>query len=86
MRFETLHVDRDQRYVLGRDQDTGKPVFAIPVRNQMTEYDEYYDISELELETLLSNALRASHFARQCGERMHDLRLILRPGLDRGHY
>jgi hypothetical protein len=86
MRFETIFVSREHRYALCRDLESGKPAFALPVRNQMTEYDEWYDISEHELAFLLSHEAAAIQFARQCGARMHDVRLILRPGLDRGAY
>ena len=86
MRFETIHCSREHRYALERDTETGKPVFSIPVRNQYAEYEEYYDISEAELEHLLANENKAVMFAKQCGQRMHDLRLILRPGLERGYY
>jgi hypothetical protein len=84
MRFETIHVSREDRYALARDRETGEPVFSIPVQNLKVEYEEYYRLSEQELEFLRADPASARHFARQCGERMHDLRLVLKPGLDRG--
>lgn len=86
MRFEPIFVSREHRYALYRDLETGRPVFGLPVRNQSIEYDEYYDISEAELDHLLRNELAARSFARQCGSHDHDLRLVLRPGTDRGAY
>lgn len=86
MRFETIFASREQRYALCRDLETGRPVFSLPVQNQMSEYSEWYEISEEELSYLLLHEAAAINFARQCGARMHDLRLILRPGLDRGVY
>ena len=86
MRFEPIFVSREHRYSLCRDLETGRPVFALPVQNQRVEYEEYYDVTEAELEHLLRDELAAKWFAKQCGDRDHDLRLLIRPGTDRGYY
>jgi hypothetical protein len=50
VRFRTLYVSREDRYALQRDLQTGGPIFNIPVSNILTDYIEWYEISESELD------------------------------------
>jgi hypothetical protein len=86
MRLEDLHVSQAPRYALGRAAGTGEPLFSIPVSNSLTDYLEYYRISEDELALFLAYPEEAEAFARSCGKRELDDRLILQPGSDRGVY
>jgi hypothetical protein len=86
VRFEPEFVSQEPPFSLGRNGETGKPVFAIPVRNRMVEYQEWYAISEEELEALRNDFDLAAGYATLCGRREMDDRLILKPGTDRGIY
>jgi hypothetical protein len=86
VRFEPEFVSQDPPFSLGRNLETGRPVFAIPVRNRMVEYEEWYSISEVEMEALLKDFDLAAGYAYLCGDRELDDRLILKPGTDRGVY
>lgn len=55
VRFEPEFVSQNPPFALGRNLETGKPVFAIPVRNRMVEYEEWYSISEEEMKALLKD-------------------------------
>ena len=86
MSYRRIFVSQNPRFSLDRHVETGRPVLSIPVRNQMVEYEEYYSISEEELEQLLEDEALAKDFALRCGSRLMDDRLVLKPGSDRGHY
>lgn len=86
VRFESEFVSQDPPFSLGRNLETGKPVFAIPVRNRMVEYQEWYSISEEEMVALMKDFDLAAGYAYLCGDRDMDDRLILKPGTDRGIY
>jgi hypothetical protein len=86
MRFQTILVSREDRYGLERDEETGKPALSIPVSNMLTDYSEYYWISESEFESFMVDKGAAAAFAARCGRREMDDRLVFRPGSDRGVY
>jgi hypothetical protein len=86
VRFESEFVSQDPPFSLGRNLETGKPVFAIPVRNRMVVYEEWYAISEEEMAALMKDFDLAAGYAYLCGDREMDDRLILKPGTDRGIY
>lgn len=86
VRYEPEFVSQDPPFSLGRNLETGKPVLAIPVRNRMVEYQEWYAISEEEMEALMNDFDLAAGYAFLCGDREMDERLILKPGTDRGIY
>ena len=81
-----LHLSQSPRYSLHRDPLTQEPVFAIPVSNGLADYDEYYRIDEAELACFLAHPPSAGEFARSCGDRAMDDRLIVQPGTRRGSY
>jgi hypothetical protein len=86
MRFNAIQVNRERRYALERDTQTGMPVFSIPVSNGLADYSEYYTISEDELAHFLTDEAAAAAFAGQCGRHEQDERLVLKPGANRGVY
>ena len=50
----------------------------------LADYLEHYGISEDELQLFVSDPEAAAAFARCCGNRELDDRLVLKPGRDRG--
>ena len=83
-RFVDAHVSRAHRFALGRDSVGGTPYLAVPVRNRMVDYEEYYRLSDAEYATFHDDEAAAARFADACRRREHDDRLILQPGSDRG--
>lgn len=86
MRFQTIYVSRENRYALVRDTVSGSPFLSIPVSNRLCDYEEYYALTEEELSQMATDAGAAIAFARKCGCREMDDRLLLPPGSDRGVY
>ena len=85
-RFRPMLVNRGDRYALEREVATGAPVFSIPVSNALTDYCEYYRVGEDEFRAMVEDREHARDFARRCGRREMDARLIIPPGADRGVY
>ncbi len=83
-RFNDTVVNRDQRYALGIDTQTGGYYLSIPVANRRAGYEEYYAISEAEFLLFQADAAAAVAFADSCRRHEQDDRLIIKPGHDRG--
>lgn len=83
-RFTDIHVSRQGRYSLGRDGDEHCYFLAIPVANQMVDYEEYYRLTDPEYDIFVHDDGKAKAFADACRLRKNDSRLILTPGSDRG--
>jgi len=84
MRFQDEQVSREDRFSIGVDTKTGEFYLSIPVRNTLIDYEEYYRISPGERGRYIADKALASMFAAECRDRLHDDRLILEPGRDRG--
>ena len=83
-RFTDISVNQKERYSLGRDEQSGDYYLSIPVANQMIDYEEFYHLSALEYKSFAEDEKKAVAFADACRKRLHDDRLILQPGSDRG--
>ena len=83
-KFEQLNINKNERYSLGRDEQSGDYYLSIPVANQMIDYEEFYRLSALEYKSFAEDEKKAVAFADACRKRLHDDRLILQPGSDRG--
>ena len=83
-RFIDEHVSREGRYSLGRDLKTSGYYISIPVANSLVDYEEYSNISAKNFVDYLRKPSIAMTFADECRGRIHDDRLILLPGADRG--
>ncbi len=84
MRFQDEKVFREQRFSIGTDSRTGDPYLSIPVKNTLVDYEEYYQLTLDEHQRFLADMAAATAFAEECRHRLHDARLILQPGSDRG--
>ena len=83
-RFVNTKVFRADRFSLGTDQTDGQHYLSIPVANRLADYDEYYRIEPDLYSSFMQNEAAAAAFAQECRKRLHDDRLILAPGSDRG--
>lgn len=77
-------MSRSGRYTLGYDTQTKTNFLSIPVANRMVDYDECYSLRDQEMKLYQSDETCALNFADECRNRLHDDRLILPPGSDRG--
>jgi hypothetical protein len=84
MRFNDVHIFRDQRFSLGVDMQTQQPYLSIPVANQMVDYEEYYLISPDQFQQFADAPNIGALFADECRARLSDHLIILQPGSDRG--
>ena len=84
MKFKDVAVNRDERYALGIEQDSGKYYVSIPVSNSMVDYEEYYEIDKDTFERYRADLGSARDFVERCRKRQEDDRLIVKPGRNRG--
>lgn len=84
MKFVTAFFDRAHRYALGVEEQSATAYLAIPVGSTLTDYEEFYALSDEEYTLFRADPGAARVFAEQCRHREHDDRLILKPGWNRG--
>jgi hypothetical protein len=84
MKFKDVAVNRDERYALGIEQDSGKYYVSIPVSNGMVDYEEYYEIDKATFDQYRADLGSARDFVERCRRRQEDDKLIVKPGRNRG--
>jgi hypothetical protein len=84
MKFKDVAVNRDERYALGIEEDSGKYYVSIPVSNGMVDYEEYYEIDKPTFERYRADLDSARDFVERARKRQEDERLIVKPGSNRG--
>lgn len=84
MKFKDVAVNRDERYALGVEEDSGKYYVSIPVSNGMVDYEEYYEIDKATFDGYRADLGSARDFVERCRKRQEDDRLIVKPGRNRG--
>ena len=82
--MRAVFVDRVMRFSLDIDEVTGRTFLSIPVRNQMVEYEEWYEIDKETFEQFLEDPTQAHSMVQQAKARELDHLLLLQPGTDRG--
>ena len=83
-RFNDTQVFREQRFSIGVDNQTNSHFLAIPVANQMVDYEEYYCLSVDQFALFSKDVVAGAAFAERCRVRANDTLIILPPGTDRG--
>lgn len=84
MGFRDIAVNRELRYAIGIEEETGRPYLAIPVSIGVADYDEYYYLPADLFERAKIDLSAAAEFAEECRRREHDDLLIFQPGWNRG--
>jgi hypothetical protein len=84
MVFKIVFVNKEERFSLGIEEDSGKFYLAIPVSNNLVNYDEYYWIDDKSFQLYQINQAAALKFVRLCRDHKVDNLLIMKPGSDRG--
>jgi hypothetical protein len=84
MKFVDTAINREQRFSIGREAESGLYYLSIPVSNRLCDYEEYYQIPKAVHDAYPGNLAELIEFARQCRGRLNDHLLFLKPGSDRG--
>ncbi|AUQ25665.1 hypothetical protein [Dickeya zeae] len=84
MKFRNELVNKEDRYAIGVEVDSGRYFLSIPVRNQMVEYSEFYEIDESEFLEFKENILLALPLVDKCRKHENDDNLIIPPSHNRG--
>jgi len=75
---------REDRYSLGVDLETGRHYASLPVSNGVVDYEEYFELSDIQFAAFLVNRDEALAFVDACRRREHDELLMVQPGANRG--
>lgn len=84
MEFEDTYINKDHRFSLGKELESGKYYLSIPVSNQMVDYEEYYEIPKDIITQYPSNLNTILEIIDKCKKHKNDTALIIKPGRDRG--
>lgn len=84
MKFKDVAVNREERFSVGIEEDSGKYYVSIPVSNGMVDYEEYYEIDQGAFERYRADLGSAREFVERCRRREMDHLLIMKPGSNRG--
>ena len=82
--MERVFVDRDRRFSLDIDGESGRTFVSIPVRNQLVEYEESYEIDRDRFDACLIDPTLAYDLVDRARRRELDHLLLRRPGSERG--
>jgi hypothetical protein len=77
-------VNREHRFSIGRDLESGRYYLAIPVTNRLCDYEEFYEITAAMHDQYPGNLHHVAGFADRCRARLCDDLLLIPPGTDRG--
>jgi hypothetical protein len=84
MRFADTSVNREQRFSIGRELESGRYYLSIPVSNRTADYEEFYEIDRQAHDAYPGNVDELAALASRCRARMCDELLLIAPGADRG--
>jgi len=84
MKFKDVAVNREERFSVGIEEDSGKHYVSIPVSNGLVDYEEYYEIDRPTFERYRADLVSARDFVARLRKREMDHLLIVKPGKNRG--
>jgi hypothetical protein len=84
MKFVGTATNREHRFSIGQEIESGRCYLAIPVSNRLSDYEEHYETDRAAHYTYPGNLAELAAFASRCRARMCDELLIIPPGADRG--
>lgn len=84
MKFAETATNREQRFSIGRELESGGCYLSIPVSNRLCDYEEYYEIGRAAHDGYPGNVAELAAFASRCRARLCDDVLLVPPGSDRG--
>jgi hypothetical protein len=83
MKFTDTYFNREERFSLGVEETSKTFYIAFPVRNDMIEHEEYYEIDRAKFELFQKDLNTALTFVTRCRHRQLDDLLIEKPGTRR---
>ena len=84
MKPQDAFFSREDRYSLGTDLETGRHYASLPVSNGVVDYEEYFELSDIQFAAFLGDRNEALAFVDACRRREHDELLMVQPGWNRG--
>lgn len=84
MKFADAVVDRERRFSIGIEEDSGRCYVSIPVDNGLVGYEEYYEIDRAAFERYRAQPELALDLVMRARRREADDLLIVKPGTRRG--
>jgi len=84
MKFTDTAANREHRFSIGRELESGRYYLSIPVSNRLCDYEEYYEIDRSIHDAYPGNLAELVALANRCRTRMCDDLLMIPPGRDRG--
>jgi hypothetical protein len=84
MKFVDTETNREHRFSIGQELESGRYYLDIPVSNRLSDYEEYYETDRAAHDGYPGNLAELAAFASRCRARMCDELLIIPPGPDRG--
>jgi hypothetical protein len=84
MKFQDTSVDKENRFSIGTEKESGRYYLSIPVANRLVDYEEYYLITQEQHDQYPTNINDLTNFAESCRKRLNDHLILQQPGADRG--
>ena len=84
MKPQDAFFSREDRYSLGTDLETGRHYASLPVSNGVVDYEEYFELTDIQFAAFLGDRNEALAFVDACRRREHDELLMVQPGWNRG--
>jgi hypothetical protein len=84
MKWKDIKVNKEKRFAIGIEEESGKYYLSIPVSNRLVDYEEYFELAKQQFDDFLSNPASGATFAAECKSREPDDLLLQQPGTDRG--
>lgn len=83
-KFKDSFVNKEERFSVGIEEETGKFYLSIPVSNGLVDYEEFYEIDRNSFDSFQSDMNVALAFVIRCRKREVDDLLFHKPGSNRG--
>ncbi|MBF0315821.1 MAG: hypothetical protein HQK52_20535 [Oligoflexia bacterium] len=84
MKFVDVKVFREERFSVEKDIESDRIFITFPVYNGLSEYSEFYEISNEEFNKFSNDLDLLKIFVNECKNYKHDNRLLMKPGRIRG--
>ncbi|MBL4796322.1 MAG: hypothetical protein JKY50_02790 [Oleispira sp.] len=83
--FVDIHINRESRFSLGIETNSGIYYLSFPVANTMADYEEFYKIDKEFVDNYPESLDKIQEILVRCRERQYDDHLFYEPGRDRGY-
>ncbi len=84
MKFKDTYFNKEKRYSIGIEEETGKYYLSFPVSNPYVDYEEYYEISSELYNGHPETIPDIEHLLEECRSQERDDLLLQKPGKYRG--